>query len=569
MQSKFITMLSLRTYELYKQGGNIDKNITSSCLYPVSINVTDSLGNVHKMYVPCGRCIACHDQKRNEWVSRMCLHSLTHRYCYFVTLTYGSYNLYDFKNHPFREDWLMTKPRLSTKNYTNTPKCMPSLLRQEHLTKFLKRLRIELGFDISYCAAGEYGEKYLRPHFHLIIWSAKPINYENIVNAWSYKCYAVSPTDIRRYNGKQPKECTFRFLIGRVDFHDLVANGTLDFDAVQNKTNLNSKHVFSYVAKYVCKSNFITPRLKEHILQEYDRFDHVYWYDDKQDNENVINSVIFRRQFCKDFDIPYEAKSTLIAPFVDDNGKHLITLKHNQKTYEKVNQDEFVQIFAPFFVCSRKYGIGRKYYEQNFERFQNKCFDLPKFHSKTLTFPHYFLRLLKNEKYPIYFKKTSLQSSSYSRDFIPFVRDLYLEFSNNKDIYYNSPWSSISKKFGLHKLCKDAFFSPTFIDNNGYTTYFYSPTYDIYEGFRFNSSTKEYEFTEYVNRSVFCNYIVNNLSEYISDIKIQTQTHELLYNFQKELLSLPTRFSLVSMYEQRRKELSKVYNIQHNYFSKL
>lgn len=562
-------MLSLRTYELYKQGANIDKNITSSCLYPISINVCDNLGKVHKMFVPCGRCIACQDQKRNEWVSRMCLHSLTHKHCYFVTLTYGSYNLYEYVNHPFKKDWLLTKPRLSHKNYKNVLKYMPSLLRQEHLTKFLKRLRVELGFEISYCAAGEYGDKYLRPHFHLIIWSDYVITYQNIVNAWSYQCYAVSQNDVRPFNGKCPRVNTFRFLIGRVDFHDLVANGTLDFDSDCNKTNLNSKHVFSYVAKYVCKSNSITSRLKEHILQEYDRFDHVPWYDDNKDNENIISSVLNRRQFCEDFNVPYEASSTLIAPFVDDSGRHLITLKHNQKIYEKVNQDEFVQIFAPFFVCSRKHGIGRKYYEQNFDRFQKKCFDLPKFHSKTLTFPHYFLRLLKNEKYPVHFKKTSLQSISYSRDFIPFVRDLYLEFSYNKDIYYSSPWSSIFKKFGMHKFSKDAFFSPTFIDNNGYTTYYYSPTYDIFEGFCFNSHTKEYEFREYVDRKVFCEFIVSNLIEYISDFKIQIANHELLYKFQKELLSLPSRFSLISSYEERRKQMSKIYNVQHTYFSQL
>ena len=562
-------MMSLRTYNLYKQGANIDKNITSSCLYPKSIRVTDSLGNVHNMFVPCGCCISCNDQKRNEWVSRMCLHSLTHKYCYFVTLTYGSYNLYDFKNHPFKEDWLLTKPRISSKNYNNLPKYMPSLLRQEHLTKFLKRLRVELGFEISYCAAGEYGEKYLRPHFHIIIWSDCPIKYENIVSAWSYKCYALSSTDIRRYNGKQAKDKTFQFLIGRVDFHDLVANGTLDYDSIQNNTNLNSKHVFSYVAKYVCKSNFITPRLKEHILNEYDRFDHIQWYSEQQDNENVINSVMNRRIFCENFNIPYEAKTTLVSPFVDDMGRHLITLKHNQKIYEKVNQDEFVKIFAPFFVCSRMQGIGRKYYEQNFERFQAKCYDLPKFHSKTLTFPRYFLRLLKNEKYPLYFKKSSLQSVSYSRDFIPLVRDLYLEFSNNKDLFFAPKNSILFKRFGLHKFGKDTFFNPVFINNYGYTTYFYSPTYDIFEGFKYNKSSKEYEFVEYVERKDFCNYIVQNLNDYISDLKLQQSTNELLYNFQTELLALPNRFSVISSFEERRKELSQVYNIQHNYFSKL
>ena len=308
-------MLSLLKYNQYKNGEDPTSFITQSCLYPKKIRVSDSLGKSHEMYVPCGCCLVCQDKKRNEWVSRMSLHSLTHKYCYFVTLTYGSYNLYDYIRHPFKTDWELMKPRVSYSNYKHKEIVMPTLLRQEHLTKFLKRLRSLLKFNITYCAAGEYGEKYLRPHFHIIIWSDEPITYSDVASAWSYKCYVYADKDIRQFNGKQPRNKVFTFPIGRIDFHDLVSNGTLDFDATQNQSQLKAKHVFSYVAKYVAKRNVITSRLRDHILQEFNRFPEVSRYEEEEDNRNIIKSEMNYRTFCSAFGFDYNAHRTLAEPF--------------------------------------------------------------------------------------------------------------------------------------------------------------------------------------------------------------------------------------------------------------
>lgn len=562
-------MLSLLKYNQYKNGADPTFFITQSCLYPKKIRMTDSLGKTHFMYVPCGCCLVCQDKKRNEWVSRMSLHSLTHKFCYFVTLTYGSYNLYDYVRHPFKSDWELMKPRISHSNYKHKEIVMPTLLRQEHLTKFLKRLRALLKFNISYCAAGEYGEKYLRPHFHLIIWSDKPIKYSDVASAWSYKCYEYAKNDIRQFNGKQPRDKVFTFPIGRIDFHDLVSNGTLDFDSTQNQTQLKAKYVFSYVAKYVSKRNVISSRLRDHILQEYNRFPEVHMYDDEADNRKVIKSEMNYRTFCTAFGFEYNAHRTFAEPFTDDSGNYLITFKHNQKTYEKVTKDDFVKIFAPFFVCSRGQAIGKKYFTQNLERFQKKCFDLPKFHGKSLVFPSYFFKLLKNEEHPIYFKKTSLFSTSYSRDLLPCLRDIYLQFSTDKSIYYNFARSPLSSSFDLHKFGKETVFAPTFISLSGYTTYYFSPSMDIFEGFQFDRRSKEYVFVEYMTRHDFCEYVVKNLDEQISDIKLQNSINDVLFTFQEELLVLPTRHSVISSFLDRRKHLTEVYNIQKNQFSQL
>ena len=562
-------MLSLLKYNQYKNGQDPSLFITQSCLYPKKIMVTNSLGKRQEIYVPCGCCLVCQDKKRNEWVSRMSLHSLTHKYCYFVTLTYGSYNLYDYVRHPFKADWELMKPRISHSNYKHREIVMPTLLRQEHLTKFLKRLRASLKFNISYCAAGEYGEKYLRPHFHIIIWSDNPIKYEDVASAWSYKCYEYSKNDIRKYNGKQPKNKVFTFPIGRIDFHDLVSNGTLDFDAIQNNSQLKAKHVFSYVAKYVSKRNIITSRLRDHILQEYSRFPEILRYDDDVDNQKVIKSEMDYRTFCSSFGFDYNAHRTLAEPFTDEYGNYLITFKHNQKFYEKVSKDDFVKIFAPFFVSSRRDAIGKKYFTENIERFQSKCFDLPKFYGKSLTFPSYFFKLLKNEEHPIYFKKTSLLSSSYSRDLLPCLRDIYLHFSTDKSLYYNFTRSPLSAQFDLHKFGKYSVFAPTFISLSGYITYYYSPSMDVFEGFEYDRHSKEFVFVEYLTRKDFCEYVVSNLDEQIKDIQLQTHINNVLLKFQDELLDLPNRLSVITSFTERRKQLSQVYNIQHNQFSQL
>lgn len=562
-------MLSLIQYHKFKQGENPANIITSTCLYPRKIFISDVLGKRQPLYVPCGCCVRCSDISREQWVSRMSLHSLCYKHCYFVTLTYGSYDLYKYVKHPFKESWLQTCPRKSTKNSRKSFVYMPTLLRQEHLTLFLKRLRKRLGFPITYCAAGEYGEKYLRPHFHLIIWSDEVISKADIYKSWSYDCYYKSATEIIRNTGNVNKNRCFNFLIGRVDFHDLVSNGTLNYDAIDNTKNQKSRHVFSYVAKYVAKHNSITPNLSKHILSAYYHFDPVTPFVEKDDINAAINSVMNERLRAQTFNYDTNLKNTIISDYVDDDGTLCITLKHNQKIYEKVTKNDFVQIFAPFFVSSRGTAIGRPYYDKNFARFQEKCFDLPKFHNKTLTFPRYFLRLLKNEKYPVFFKKQSLFCSSYSKDFIPFVRDYYLQFMQDRTIH-NLPLNSVlPSRQNTHKFSKEEFLQPTFICNDGYITYNYSPTSDSFYGYKYSRTTKHYELYEVCERISFSELIVNKCNELIKETKHFEQINDLLNQFHEELISFEIREDIVTTFEQRRKDKSQLYNIQHNSFTQL
>lgn len=156
------------------------------------------------LQVPCNHCDACLARKMDAFSHRCLIESQ----CYdclpwFLTLTY--------------------KPS----------KLPMDGLQVRDVQLFLKRFRIRLermGYSRSfrYVAVGEYGSKFKRPHYHLIIWNLKPVKdfkYFSILRAlrrsWNngfvYNSI-ISPEYTARHHGK-PEKC------------------------------------FEYVAKYVCKDS--------------------------------------------------------------------------------------------------------------------------------------------------------------------------------------------------------------------------------------------------------------------------------------------------------------------------
>ena len=128
------------------------------------------------VYLPCGQCMACRLNKSRDWATRCVLEAKMHKDNCFVTLTYDD-------NH------------------------LPSDygLKKDDLTKFFKRLRFNTGAKLRYYAAGEYGELYSRPHYHICIFGWRPddlILYtvrngvslymsETILKAWQYRGFVT------------------------------------------------------------------------------------------------------------------------------------------------------------------------------------------------------------------------------------------------------------------------------------------------------------------------------------------------------------------------------------------
>lgn len=93
--------------------------------------------------VPCGQCIGCKLERSRQWAIR-CVHeaSLYERNC-FLTLTY---------------------------NETNVPE--NGSLNKKHFQDFMKRLRFsKQNLKIRFFHCGEYGERFLRPHYHACLFN--------------------------------------------------------------------------------------------------------------------------------------------------------------------------------------------------------------------------------------------------------------------------------------------------------------------------------------------------------------------------------------------------------------
>lgn len=103
--------------------------------------------------IPCGKCIGCRLDYSRQWADRMMLELETMKKGVFVTLTYNDENIHWSK-------------------YDENGKPLYGTLVKKDVQLFMKRLRKELsysGIKIRFYAAGEYGSKNLRPHYHIVL----------------------------------------------------------------------------------------------------------------------------------------------------------------------------------------------------------------------------------------------------------------------------------------------------------------------------------------------------------------------------------------------------------------
>lgn len=115
----------------------VERGFSMGCNYPVG---TYNKKN-EATYRPCGSCIGCRLEYSRQWAVRMICESKMHKENSFITLTYNNDNL----------------PQSGS-------------VDRKELQDFMKRLRRKVEpKKIRFYGAGEYGENFGRPHYHICL----------------------------------------------------------------------------------------------------------------------------------------------------------------------------------------------------------------------------------------------------------------------------------------------------------------------------------------------------------------------------------------------------------------
>lgn len=552
-------------------GQDISDFATKNCLQPIKLhNAFDPLTGTHReLTVPCGTCIRCREQLQREWVTRMSVESNSWKYHYFVTLTFGSYNLNVFKEHPFKKDWLSMRPQLDSYNSSHRPAWTPSLLQNSIFTKFVKRLRANTSAELCFMYCGEYGETWGRPHAHFIIFSNKYLDDSDFFDAWSYKVYYTK----RKWKDKTFYYCKkwtkkgvapHLFRIGQVKTYNLTFNGTMSykrkFDPKQREQN--ALHVFSYVAKYVHKQQTYCPyvllRMKKAFLSEKVTPNFYFKFDDEAQQNKTIRNIELRTHGI--------LKNKLTT---------LRTITKNSFKYEKVSFANYCKIYSPYFLSSRRPAIGKKYALANLEQFANGNFALEKRFGRQMEFPKYFYQILFNSQYPIRLQVSNGRNISYCKGSLPYISKYYQHLRDfGPELTSLLSSSEITFDKSLAKVFLSAGFKATEKSSNIMDLHFVNPSIgNIY--CRFNSADSNYHLYLFDrSRKCYNQFSVLPLEDfcdavlaYISNQLKQTSYRQRLYEEREQffkLLSLhPHSLDKINSFISLRKEDNLKYKSTH------
>lgn len=105
---------------------------------------------------PCGKCPYCFERRVDSWAFRLSEENRVSSSCYILTLTYA--------NPPLTKNGYMT-------------------LCRRDFQLFMKRLRKLSGNRLKYYMVGEYGSKYMRPHYHVILFNLEDVTL--VEECWS------------------------------------------------------------------------------------------------------------------------------------------------------------------------------------------------------------------------------------------------------------------------------------------------------------------------------------------------------------------------------------------------
>lgn len=143
--------------------------IIKMCLATVSIKTTKG-----RINVPCGKCSECLQKRRSEWTFRLLAELRDCKSAYFVTLTYNEDTLPADENLQKNACTLFIK-RLRRAQERKIPKKYNEKIWYKLRSKAVYRYpEKRKEYQLRYYLVGEYGEKFGRPHYHMILFNLFP-----------------------------------------------------------------------------------------------------------------------------------------------------------------------------------------------------------------------------------------------------------------------------------------------------------------------------------------------------------------------------------------------------------
>lgn len=407
--------------------------LVSHCLHPSKLQIYDAHTQMPRVItIACGKCAHCAVSKVNEWCTRMYAHAEDFKNIYFVTLTYRS--LTDVSrpvNQLLLDKLSQAVWHRDAFNATRHYSYNPCLLVKKHYQDFLKRLRKSTGLnDITYVMSGEYGSRYGRPHFHLVLFTNGSITRQQVQRAWSICLWRTNKGDWTYRRNQKHDGVAYDFPIGRVDFHDLVSNGTFNTTAKirVDGTFMNAANCFAYVCKYVVKrdhANLSRVNLAYRSLFHKEEFCKIY------DNEVSYNKAF---DWCLEHNfsaqqadtISNNLKSFTYEKIIYQPSVHVYTstLKRSEKFtlfgYPAIREFfpslylDFRDSFVPFCEFSRGCPIGSLYAKRNILEFTQDVYSKPILQTSGFVVPNYFRRKAQEHIYGLREVRTTISSTSFA-----------------------------------------------------------------------------------------------------------------------------------------------------------
>lgn len=239
--------------------------------------------------VPCGKCAECRAKLQSEFAALSCLEAKSAGSIGFITLTYNNDSLpfalsSRYMNEPARitciergSDWIPGPP--------DTPfSCHPICKGSFYVCPSLNRVDVQLAIkryrqdyfrrhgvrcDFRFTFFGEYGERFHRPHYHMLVYGLDRVELDFFCKQWKFGFTDCKYIEHFNADGSDAFAKVSRYVskyVGKQDFlPDFVRDGFAEKPRKQSSIALGRRDINVEELR-----NFISPAILTGLIMTRD-----------------------------------------------------------------------------------------------------------------------------------------------------------------------------------------------------------------------------------------------------------------------------------------------------------